>query len=190
MLNKRNGYKLKKIFSKKKFNITCQKALIQQIYQKNFTMDKKTLQTLNEKIKQGLKNNYPINDDEKNWISVVEAAKITGLTRPMLYNLINEKWFETRKKLRGKQEILTLFKPHVLTYSTQLEIIEELIKSKYIKEEIDKVTGKRRYLEFQTSASKIGELELAVKWRSVYQTYLKLQDLFSKIEPEELTEQI
>ena len=46
MLNKRNGYKLKKIFSKKKFNITCQKALIQQIYQKNFTMDKKTLQTL------------------------------------------------------------------------------------------------------------------------------------------------
>ena len=182
MLNTKRLKYITEVLKQNTFNITCQKSIIE-LNLENNTMDKKTLlSSLNDKIKIGLKANYPLTDRDSDWIGVTEASKITGLNRPNIYNLISENWFATRSQPWGNSTKVEVFKPHVLTYNLQLEIIQDLIDSNYIKEEIDVVTGRRRYLEFMTSASAIGELETAVKWRSLFATYNKLKELFEKID--------
>jgi Trp operon repressor len=190
MLNCKLLNKLYRLIELDLVNITCQKDIIKEIYKKILTMDKKTqIKDLIQKIKEGLKANNPINDIPENWIGISTANQLTGITRPTLYNIVAEEWVASKKGINNRnQEATLIYKPHLMTYNLQYQIIQDLVDAKYIKEDIDQITGKKRWLQIQLDRGGAFNLDGEVKLQALFKIHKSLQDLFQNVNLEEFSE--
>ena len=159
------------------------KNLILDINNTITTMDKKTTtKKILESIRQQFQDIIPFVDEDRNWITVQQASTISDINRQSIYNLIEQNWFRTKKVQQEKREVLFIYKPDFDNYILHDKVVDELIKVGYYKEDIDQLTGKKRYLEVILDNRNSGFLKSEVKMLALRETMKKLISYFGEID--------